>query len=558
MITYEETIALTDISGSAVGYSAGATDTPDDGQDFESGGTFDWGNGALVTTVTRNVTDFGFLLEDAADVQIDDTETRYTFAFPKDETVSNGEATSSIYTIGRTENTDIIVGDPAISVIVDPPNTDWSRSSVNLASYELQTLENQTGLITTTTETQEQVRTTEESGEDIVTTFTAQNITRTTTSQINTSTVATWSRVTYDTFFVTGQTTIKKFSSFANALPAVVANSEIITTEQTIEPRSFVEIDTYAGTQNFTLKSASATFSLLATTRTTQGAVITNSTNPQTIVGGSKVATTGNGSFTIQNTQQQNAQSQYTTVSINTRLSSTKQLDLIGQNVVASYESTSSIGRTSAGYETLISQDDSFTQTQSGFYEFSAVNQFTTARPARLIGVKEITVGVRAESGGAAGGGVDAAGAGNSFYRHTTSVFLPASAVRAQATRSTTWSLNSYTVRDSNEGETVSQFGVTGSPQSQWMTVAATQSSVAAATVLGGPIAGRAIIFGGAYSTFADTDESSTEITEPFSVAWSASAATTAWLPAFRVETVQTSTNVLAVSRHSFTQVLDD
>jgi hypothetical protein len=226
--------------------------------------------------------------------------------------------------------------------------------------------------------------------------------------------------------------------------------------------------------------------------------------------------------------------------------------------VAAPFVSTSSLGRTSEGYTTQATDSNGGTTTQSGSFILSTINNFTTERAAAIVGVAEATVGVRAISNGAAGAGIEAGGQGNVHYRHTSSVLLPASTTRESGTRSTTWSQNSYTVRDSSSGETQSEYSATGAAQSQYMTVATTESNAARATVLGGVIRGEALIYNGAYSTLAQAGEGTTEVTEPFGVTWAAGAATSAWIPALRAMTVDAAEAVVAISRHSFTQVLDD
>jgi hypothetical protein len=566
MITWQEVVGVSAISGTAVGYSYGATDTVEN-QGRTTVQTYDWFGGEIAGGSSFNRTDFGYLNEDFANVEVSIDGTNetyfYTYDWGKNYTYRNGSATYTFFTMGRTdaygegEGFFESIGDIDEIVSVEPFNSNWSRSSANLPSYELTTLQNQTGRTTVTTDTQQQIRTTQLVDDIVETVLQNQNTTRTTTSQINTSTVATWQVKTYDTVFLTGQTTANLFSSFSHDLPAVW-QSAVSSTSKVIEPLSFVSVGTYAGTQNFTIKGTSGTFSLHASTATTAGAVVSNSTNPQTAVGGTKATTVGDAFVSFRGTEQQDADEQFATVSFNAGIATSKALNFLGNTVAAPFVSTSSLGRTSEGYTTQSTDSNGGTTTQSGSFILSTINHFTTERAAAIVGVAEATVGVRAISNGAAGDGIEAGGQGNAHYRHTSSVLLPASTTRESGTRSTTWSLNSYTVRNSSNGETQSEYSATGAAQSQYMTVATTESNAARATVLGGVIRGEALIYNGAYSTLAQAGEGTTEVTEPFGVTWAAGAATSAWIPSLRAMTVDAAEAVVAISRHSFTQVLDD
>ena len=565
MITWQEVVDASAISGTPVGFSNGRTQNfLNDGGEvigtgYTEGATHDWFGGQIVSSYSIDEVNFAFLKEDFEDIQIDENGTTWTFLFPKADLFSNGAWSETFFslTVIEPEIGFGSTGDPVSDSVIRPENTDWSRSSVNLPSYVLTTLSNQAGTITTQTASVELLPTTSLIDGQTQTVNSQFAITRTTTSAINTSTVASWQVQTYDTVFLTGQTTAQLYSSFSHGIPAVYQSGAIATASKTVEPLSFVESDTYAGTQNFTIKSTSQTFTNSAWTTTTAGASVSNSTNPQTVVGGSKFSTT-NRLVIVKNTEQQDADEVYTTISKNVVLATTKQANLADTTVAAAFGSTSSIGTTSAGYETGGPIGTDATQTQSGEFFLDTTNGFATQRQAEVIAVHDVTVGVRANSSQAAGGGIESIGAGQQFSFYTSSVFFPASTTFERDSSSFTFFLDSYTVSDSEGETTQSFFNTTGQSQRQWMTIAPTNSAPNSASVLGGAIAGNAIVGNGNYRTFAAGGEGNSAVIEPLEVTWEAGAATTAWLPDFRVETVEATSPVVAISRHSFTQVIDD
>jgi hypothetical protein len=554
MITWQQVVDQSVISGDPAVNSFGQA-FPFDSFTFAE--TSDWFGGEIIKAESYLETEFEFILEDFDDIVIDGDTAFYTFVWKYRGLTSNGSATDVFYTLGATldEAVGLSVGEVDFSTRDPAFNPNWSRSEVALQSWEEVILENLTGITSTVVQADESIRTTTVSAGQTTTTNTIQQVARTTTTLATDSTSRTWSATGYTAQFVTGQTTAKVYSEFLNEIPAVLQEGSIVTAASTIEPLSFYEIDGRAARQDLTVQILTSADEAHNRTSTSEGAIVTAhlSSNPQTTIGGTKATITDNGSFRVQNTQQQNAADQFATILKQTRLSTTKEISFIGDTVAAPFVSTSNISVTSEGY---LTNNEGFTI--SGAAGLTAVNAFATTRPASVVAVAEITVGVRANSSETAGGGVEAAGQGNVFFAHTTSVLLPASTVRTDPTKTTTFSLNSYTERDSNGGETVDEYAATGVAQSQYMTIATTQSSVARATVLGGAIRGEAIIFNGKYSTFAGIEESTIDVSEPFATSWQASAATSAWIPALRVETVGASAAVVAISRHSFTEVLDD
>jgi len=554
MITWQEVVDASAISGSAIGYSNGATAT---NIEFSNtyGETSDWFGGNIISSATTEQTEFFVLFENAYSQE----DNSYTFVWPGSEKEENGVSGKTWITQGVTDNeTEISVGDTALSARPNTINTNWSRVTTNLATWQETTLQNQTGRATATTGVTLSQPTTQSVGGSVGTTLTGVPTTRTTTSLVTNSTLKTWEPTAYSTVYLTGQTTAKFYGDFLNEVPAVWI-SGVETTTKTMEPLSFVEIGGYAAAQNFTVQNITGANESHATTTTTQGAIVTvsNLTDPKTTVGGTAATTISGSPFVVQNTQTILAEDKFATVATSATVSSTKELSALQSTVAVSYPNTLTLSKTTEGYTTY-SSDDGNTFSQSGSFFIATKNLFATERRALAFAAIEATVGVRVKSTATAGGGVEEAGRGNAFYPHTTSVFLPASTVQMAATKTTTFSLDSYTVRDSSGNQTISQFAATGAAQSQYMTAATTQSSVARATVLGGPIHGEALIGNGNYKTFAGTSEGLTEVTEPFSTNWSASAATSAWLPAFRAETVGALQAVVAISRHSFTQVLDE
>jgi hypothetical protein len=216
------------------------------------------------------------------------------------------------------------------------------------------------------------------------------------------------------------------------------------------------------------------------------------------------------------------------------------------------YAKTTDVEQISQGF---ISEENG--STFEGGMIISATGMFATQRIAGVTAANEITVGVRAVSNGAAGSAIASDGRGQIFYQHTTSVALPAKNVTISEDTTKTFYLNSFTAKDS-DGVTEGQFDVVGEAVSQHMRPHIANSFAGSATVLGGNLAGEAIINKGRYETFAVVASGQSEVSEPIAVAWSAGAATTAWLPAFRAETVTTDGPVLAISRHSFTDIVDE
>jgi hypothetical protein len=571
VITYEQVVPSASISGSltGLGYSSGVTQTIN-GQGSTEGATFDWFGGVIQGSGKFDRTDFAFVLDDAQDEIINDdgpnSFTFLTFTFNKEYSYRSGITTEEFYTRGLTlvngPDGGQTVGSPALVVSESPQDPSWSVSDVELQTYEEIVLNDQPGTISVVTESQEQVISTALVGDKTETVFVERAATKLTTSLINSSTRATWVAAPYAAFFVTGQTTAKVFRQFANEIPAVWEEA-IMTKSSAVEPLSFVTINGYSNTQNLTLATFSATNVVAASTRTTLGASVqldAMARNPRVVPGGTKASTTNSAFFLVDEAVDETDRetvNQFVKSEINVRRRTIKSLNFVDNSIAAQYALTVTAEIAPPGYVS----SESFAEgssTQSGFYEIQATNVLQTQRPASIVAVSHETVGVRAAPDEAAGGGVEEDGQNNAFFPHTAAIYLPGAAVAQDSVQTTIYSLNSYTIKNKNGDDVMGQFAATGEAQEQFKTAAPVQSNVASATVLGGPIAGQAIIHTGAYSTFAGAESGIANITDPFAAVWAASAATSAWLPAFQVETVGAVNAVVAVSRHSFTQVIDD
>ena len=173
MITWQQVVDASAISGTPVGYSSAKTIQ---GARTEAA-TYDRFNGNIQASYEVEP-DFGFLLEDFADVAIDENGTTYTFDFVKGGTTNNGQFTNSGYSLVYVDplSGEISVGDLE-EYDEQGQDTNWSRSEVNLATYSLTTLSDQTGRTTTEIATQENRPTTTLAGGNTITTESAFDIT---------------------------------------------------------------------------------------------------------------------------------------------------------------------------------------------------------------------------------------------------------------------------------------------------------------------------------------------------------------------------------------------
>lgn len=564
MITWQEVVDKEQISGTPIGYSAANIDS--DGQ--YAAETSDWFNGMIAWS---NSGQEGFPPDDLGDYDsftIIGDRTLYYFDWGDwSQSYNNGLSTAYYYTSTRFdevfEESDAGSGTTSSSTY----DSNWSRISVNLPSHELTTLQNQSGRITITSESQEAFLTTSAfigtspATTISVTAYSYRPVTITTTASISTSTIATWQVKTYDTVYFTGQTTANFYSSFSNELPATFGNS-ITTVQSTIQPLSFVEISGYENTQNFTVKTVVGSVSQNAVPTTTNVGVTTfNSTNPITETNFQSIPTTSFQFLNFQKTQNQPIGGIFTTSSTNIGIVTTTSANFLSSTIALQYLSTSSIETTSEGFDSIESGTSS-TYTQSGSFALNPIYNFLTTVDGSILGATQATVGVRVNTTDGVGGGISPEGAGNFFYQHTASVALPATrSIRNSIGEQSIFSLDSYTKRDSNGGETSGKYFTTGSSTSIFQIIFTTvniASNNPVNTVVGGPIRGEALIYNGKYSTFADNLDGTTSVTKPFQVVWESSAETTAWIPAFEAKTVGAANNVLAISRHSITTVIDD
>jgi hypothetical protein len=569
MITWQQVVPAASILGDPVGHSRTVTGGFDALDRFFVGTQFliaDWFEGSFQETYIGVDDEF---YDDFEEISTVGNSDRYTGSYQtnyESATIINGSGTTHIpvtVLVGVEDGFEEFLGPDTFTTSNFDSN--WSRISETLQSWKGTTLFNQTGRVTTESVTNEFRRTTSAQGEETVTTNSLFAITRTSTSQISTSTVATWEPESYQTVYITGETTAKHYSSFSNQLPAVLDDGTLKTTQSTIEPLSFVEYEGFSNTQNG-VEATIGSFTQLnlpSVTQTAGGSVV-NSTNPQISLVGAVALTSSERAFGLDTTVTTVYNDIFTTKSYALRIKSSSQMQFVGQNIAATYYKTESLGEFALGF--LESFEAPEAVTQDGIFDILPTNHVATERAANLSVAQSVEVGVRANTNDALAGGIPLIARGQNFYRHTTSAFLPATATFLRSSSSFTFSLNSYTARDSDGSQTESTFEATGASSSQWMTAngIAQQSFANQATVVGGNVVGEAIVANGNYQTFSPIGEGATEITEPLKVTWTAGAATTAWLPNLRVETAAVAFPfgpagpVIEISRHSFTQVIDD
>lgn len=133
-------------------------------------------------------------------------------------------------------------------------NTDWSRRTLELSSYELTTLTS-LGISTTTTNTNYTVTTA-----NLATTLTtiSQGVRTTTSDQNTTISFPTWKTSAFETVLTLGQTTRRRYSRFGNTAPATSTTtfdnaSTYINVEETYDVLSFLSLTGYSTTSNTTV-----------------------------------------------------------------------------------------------------------------------------------------------------------------------------------------------------------------------------------------------------------------------------------------------------------------
>jgi hypothetical protein len=565
MITYEKVINAAEISGSFVGNSQSFLVVEDwlvgliDGFGRFSGESVDDWFGGVVSFYVHNLdTPEGYIVLSREEGEQGDEFNAFTDTVlngPPSFTANNGSFTfaapAEVQEYGTEDNAPTNAPNN-FEYSVTGADSNWSRVSVGLQSWQSTVLSGLTGRSTTQVTTQEGVPTTTEVESQTITTAVTQEVQRTTTTQITDSTAASWQPSAYNTVFFTGQTTALVYRSFSNALPVVWQGSLVSVTE-TVRPQSFVSFGGHASFGEIEGESVSGlTFSGYDWTRTTAGPAIINSTFPRIELFGSKITTTTRG-FARYSTRGQVGIIAFTTKSQPFLNTATSGVVIGGENVTASFLQTTTVATDFGGYQ---SEDTVNGLTQSGSAEIQTTNGFSFAQQPTGTVAKEVTVGVRALSGGQAGSAVAAEGAGNQFFRHTESIVLAATAQAVKSGSTFTFYRDSYTARDTEGQTTQSTYGVEGAGETIWQTVGAINPP---ATIVGGPLKGNAVLPPAKYSTFAGDESGTVSYSAPTQFVWSAGDSTTAFLPALSVQTVvdNTAENVQSISRH-LSVIIDD
>jgi hypothetical protein len=575
MITWQKVIDVSEVSGTPNNREGGVTESDVRGlnnersQTTEGSGVFNWfagideGEGGSTSSTPNHPDVFDFEITRTNNFEGDFpygaqfyTAVAYSYAegqadytyYGYDVSIDDGD-----YTLGGAiENNDVEI------------NTDWSRATVTLASYELTTLSNQTGIVTTEEATTTRITTT--SNDESPVTVTAEiPFTRTRSTITNTFEVHTWTNtLTYETTFFTGQTTAQAFSEFVNFVPAVVSENAplvLTTTLTAVTPLTFVEREgADRQVEPFTL-----TF---LTPAETISATRTVPTLGNTVVGTFPEVTTGGTKITSQTQQQQ-------TTSVGNddfgdQISKTLETTEVFNNLVTHVEfaGVSVSAQQTQSYTQKIIDPDAYFSSSSyteagGVISYSEstiesaalkVTNYLTVQPLGQLSVAHsVEVAVRAVSDGEGGASYEQVAQGNNFFRNTMTGFIPATGAKTESDSSYSFSGNSYTVKIGTNPTSSSVFTVAGQPTSQWTL------NAAPVTMAGGPIAGNIFISHGLYETHADSSSGTTKVESVLAQSWEANAPTTAWLTVQTWRTSSLAAPVSALTRHNITaQPLDD
>jgi hypothetical protein len=480
-----------------------------------------------------------------------------TYVFGASHYVDQGSSTSSwkalTGTQGEGESPDL---NPAGFFVSTDENDDWSSQTITLRTYELFTQSNLLGTTTTLSQKAITFLTTVPSADEATTIVSADNVNFTNTVQVNDSTKATWRSISYETTYFTGETTAGFFySSFSHDIPLVKSNDTLTTQESASGKFSFISYEGFVGEPSQSVASVLAETSGYMATATTldQGSIVlTFVDGPRVTGGGFKIVETQRQESSIEEKEQNFTY--YRTTTTEEVLESTKQMAYAGAAHNVRYALTFTFdtenGLTFESTNTFVETTGS--GTSSGFYGIDVLDRFATSRSAQASVAHSITVGVRAFSNEQAGLSIEAEGQGNNYLRNTSSGVLAAT----RTAIGSTWSANSYTFLVDGQQET-GTFKNVGEGPTQWVTAAGATLNLA--TIVGGHLAGNAVINAGQYISFADNSGDSTVLQEPLAVQWESDAPTTAW----RQEGVATLSRnfdapVNVTSRHPVTVVIDD
>jgi len=303
MITWHEIIEKSDILGE---YQAGEFSAEGEvtGPASEIGET----EIAAYENVSGNIgNSFGevwFNDELVSGITIFDRDGVFPFVGANEQGEEEGDIISFIAIVGRTENysngtNSVTIGGEKFTGLFggdfDPVgyataseeeiNTDWSRRTYELNSYELTTL-TRFGTSTTTTNTNYTVTTANSS----TTLTTISQGTRTIGIESNTTiSFPTWKESSFETVLTLGQTTRKRYSRFGNAAPATSTTtfdnaSTYINVEETYDVLSFFSLTGRSTTSSTTVTNAITEFD--ETNSSTEAIVSTTGTSGSTTFGG--------------------------------------------------------------------------------------------------------------------------------------------------------------------------------------------------------------------------------------------------------------------------------
>jgi hypothetical protein len=575
MITWKKVIDVSEIRGTANIQEIGFTSTNLGGlngersQSTEASGSFNWfagvdqGGGGETSSTPNHPNVFDFEVTRTTDFEFD---------FPFRGKFYTGLVYS--YASGATTNSfrgfDITVDDGAeftlgasIQDIVINVNTDWSRSTTSLASYELTTLINRTG--TTTTEQATTARVTTTTNQQDPTTTTSQVPFTTTRATItNTFELHTWTNtLDYETTFVTGQTTERAFSQFANFVPAFVSNQAplVLATEiSTVTPLTFVEREGVSGLAPFTLTFLTRAETVSATRTVTSVGDTVQGTFPSVTTGGSKITSSTqereSTSVEADDFGEQAAKTIETIAVFNSLLShvafagvsqSAYQSQSYTQQINDPDAYLSSISYTEGGalfYSETIFESAALRET--GFFKLQPIGELSVAH--------SIGVAVRALPDGPGGASYEQVAQGNNFSRNTMTGVIPVTGEKTEDDSSYSFSGNSYTFQVGTNPTSSSVFTVEGQSTSQW-----TLNVSPSVTMAGGPIAGDIFISYGHYETHDSSSSGSTRVESVLAQTWEANAPTTAWRTVQAWQTSSFASPVSALTRHNITdQPIDD
>jgi hypothetical protein len=452
-------------------------------------------------------------------------------------------------------------------------NSDWSRQTVTLNTYELTTISNITGRTTTESSSVKTYPTTSQNTASSTVSAQSQTAISYSTTRSTASTRATWQSRTYQTTFATGQTVVEKYSSFSHGIPLVLSNSTSATTSESgNKTYSFFELNGYDPEASVSIPSAIYTLAGIppgistseiiysVTTRSSGSAVVlTGSQGPQiTLSGGDDFRVVGT---TVSDRFVDNATTGSWVTSTTQATTTTGTTNLEYAETTHKVTVSSSATFTVAAGDFFSSYSDQFITeglSRTGFYQINEASTFTTNNVAQVADIaRRISVGVRVDSAEGPAGNVESEGWSNIYYRHSANIYLAGYSRNATAT----WSKDSYTFRPTSGESSTGVYGAGAeSSATQWMqseTTSRFNTLTGAVTLAGGKIEGNLLVHDGVYRTFNSETDGISSVTSPFVVSWESEAATTGWMKESFSITGGTGC-LLNLSRHPITTIIDE